>query len=201
MTTTASRGRPLRRVEHHMGTAISLSAHDADDAVADRFFARVASYELVFSRFRAQSEISRLARGDLDPNALAKGWIVQRSALVLRLAGITSFSVNAGGDVLIGDAPPERNGWRVGVRHPERADAVVAVLDLARTAIATSGTYERGDHIRAPGPVGSGGAPPLLISVSVVGPDLAWPMRSPPLCTPAVTAARRGGARREGTSC
>src|SRR3954452_13558897 len=63
---------PFRRVEHHMSTAITLAGRGLDDAVADRFFTRIAALEAVLSRFRPDSDVSRLARGecshdDVDP--------------------------------------------------------------------------------------------------------------------------------------
>ena len=35
--------------------------------------------------------------GRLDPSALVKGWVVQRGADILCDAGLTDFSLNAGG--------------------------------------------------------------------------------------------------------
>ncbi|MEU1270742.1 FAD:protein FMN transferase [Streptomyces sp. NPDC005799] len=77
-----------------------------------------------------------------DPCAVVKGWSVQRAARLLRTAGARRFVLNAGGDVAASGGP-----WRVGVRHPEQADRLCAVLELTDGAVATSARYERGDHI------------------------------------------------------
>jgi thiamine biosynthesis lipoprotein len=196
----------FRRVEHHMTTAITLAGDGVDDAQADRFFARVHELELVLSRFRPDSSLSRLAAGALsfddlppevrevldrceavrtttggdfdheprrlhgdsslpvlDVDALAKGWIVEEAAMALRLAGGDPFLVNAGGDVVARGGP-----WRVGVQHPDVRDAVLGVLVVHDAAVATSGTYERGTHLRT-----RRGDRPSPRSVTVVGPHLA----------------------------
>src|SRR5690242_14785558 len=85
---------------------------------------------------------ARLPGRGLDPNAVVKGWSVQRAADLLRAAGARRFVLNAGGDVVAAGGP-----WRVGVRHPEHADKLCAVLELTDGAVATSARYERGDHI------------------------------------------------------
>ncbi|WP_225891320.1 FAD:protein FMN transferase [Streptomyces dioscori] len=84
----------------------------------------------------------RLPGRGLDPCAMVKGWAVQRGAELLRASGVTTFCLNAGGDVVAGGRP-----WRIGIRHPERADRVCAVVEVTDGAVATSGRYERGDHI------------------------------------------------------
>jgi thiamine biosynthesis lipoprotein len=103
-------------------------------------------------------------RSLLDPDALAKGWIVEQAALELRVAGVPEFFVNAGGDVLV-HRPHPSNPYRVGVQHPREPEAVVAVLEVTDGAVATSGTYERGDHIR-------GGDNGRVLSATVAGPEL-----------------------------
>ena len=206
---TAPTACELRRVEAHMGTVVTLAAHGVDEHDATAFFARVAELESLLSRFRAESEITRLATGDLvadeadrsvrevlarcvawrdltagdfeheprrrsgdahdpvlDVNALAKGWIVEDAATVLGLRGAHDLFVNAGGDVLVTE---RARPWRIGIQHPTVRDAVLAVLELPVGAVATSGAYERGAHIR--GAAGAAAAP--LQSVTVVGPDLA----------------------------
>jgi thiamine biosynthesis lipoprotein len=100
----------------------------------------------------------------LDVNALAKGWIVEDAATILRLHAI-EFIVNAGGDVVASSRPSGRP-WRIGIQHPSRADALLGTFELDAGAVATSGAYERGDHIRGKD-AGS------LLSVTVAGPDLA----------------------------
>lgn len=100
----------------------------------------------------------------LDPNAFAKGWIVGRAARVARVAGARNLVINAGGDVIVDAIDPTLPACRVGIRHPENPSAVAAVLGIRHGAVATSGTYERGDHIR-----GHRGA---TASVTVIGPDL-----------------------------
>lgn len=106
----------------------------------------------------------RLPGRGLDPCAVVKGWSVQRAAELLTAAGLTRFCLNAGGDVVVAGGP-----WRVGVRHPEAADKLCAVLGLTDAAVATSARYERGDHILD----GRTGHPATgLDSLTVVAPDL-----------------------------
>lgn len=105
----------------------------------------------------------------LDPNAFAKGWIIEQALVHLQFAGVSSYFVNAGGDVVVGAPPPGRTAWRVGITHPGDPAAVFARVDLDRAAIATSGRYERGEHIRRM----ADNEHDRLTSVSVVGPELA----------------------------
>lgn len=192
----------MRRVEHVMGFPVSLLTEDeeATEEHADAVFAWLRAVDARFSPFRADSEVSRLDRGELgpgsvgadlaevlelceryrvatggafdvrlpgrglDPCAVVKGWAVQRAADLLTAAGVRRFCLNAGGDVVAAGGP-----WRVGVRHPERADRLCAVLDITDGAVATSARYERGDHILD----GRTGRPATgLLSLTVVAPTL-----------------------------
>ncbi|UIX28863.1 FAD:protein FMN transferase [Streptomyces sp. GQFP] len=170
----------MRRVEHIMGFPISLRIDDenAPAEAADAVFAWLHEVDARFSPFKDDSEVSRLDRGELEPDelstdltevlglceeyrvatkgafdvrlpgrgldpcAMVKGWAVQRAADLLEAAGVRTYCLNAGGDVVAAGRP-----WRVGVRHPERADQLCTVLELTEGGVATSARYERGDHI------------------------------------------------------
>ena len=106
----------------------------------------------------------RLPGRGLDPCAVVKGWSVQRAAELLRAAGSRRFVLNAGGDVVVSGGP-----WRVGVRHPERADRLCTVLELTDGAVATSARYERGDHILD---ARTGRPATGLLSMTVLAPTL-----------------------------
>jgi thiamine biosynthesis lipoprotein len=109
--------------------------------------------------------------GRLDPSGFVKGWAIEEAAWLIDSAGGRNYWINAGGDIVArGKAAPGRP-WRVGIRHPDRADRVAAVLAVSDRAVATSGAYERGGHITDPrtGLVAVG-----LRSVTVVGPRLAF---------------------------
>ncbi len=85
----------------------------------------------------------------VDPTGLVKGWAVERALEVVRRAGVEAAMVNGGGDVALYGRHPAAGSWRVGIRHPWRADALACVLEV-RTAVATSGCYERGPHLVNP---------------------------------------------------
>jgi len=106
----------------------------------------------------------------VDPAGLVKGWSVDRAAEILERHGSRNYSINAGGDVRVrGGALPETR-WRVGIRHPYLLDKLAAVVVARDLAIATSGTYIRGEHITDPH---TGVCPAGVLSVTVTGPDLA----------------------------
>jgi thiamine biosynthesis lipoprotein len=112
---------------------------------------------------------ARARDGSLDPSALVKGWALQRGADMLVAAGAADFCLTGGGDVVTrGEAAPGAP-WLVGVQHPRDRSALAAVIRARDLAVATSGTYERGDHIVDP----HRGRPPAgVASVTVTGPDL-----------------------------
>jgi thiamine biosynthesis lipoprotein len=109
------------------------------------------------------------ARGRLDPSALVKGWAVQRAADRLVADGFHNFCLTAGGDVVTRGAPSDGRRWQIGIQHPRDPTAIAMVLEASDLAVATSGAYERGQHITNPR---TGRPPEGVLSVTVCGPDL-----------------------------
>ena len=125
---------------------------------------------------RAQSTIFFKANGvRINLGGIAKGYVVERAAAMLRASGVEHALLNAGGDTrVIGD----RRGqpWVVGIRHPRVADEVVTRLPLVDEAISTAGDYERYfeenghryHHIINPA---TGRPTEGILTVTVIGPD------------------------------
>ena len=111
------------------------------------------------------------ADGVADPSALVKGWAIELAVAELERGGARNLFAGAGGDIVTRGEPTPGHAWRVGIRHPRIASRVAAVLDLRDGAVATSGRYERGEHLADPR---TGRPAAGLLSFSVVGPDLAW---------------------------
>lgn len=108
--------------------------------------------------------------GLVDPTGLVKGWAVDEAAAVLEGHGARNYTINAGGDILARGEPSPGRAWRVGVQHPQIREAMAAVLEVRDLAVATSGEYERGDHVIDPH---TGARPTGMLSVTVAGPSLA----------------------------
>lgn len=97
------------------------------------------------------------AEHTFDPSGLVKTWAAQYAADKLIEAGITDFTLNAGGDILISDSQTREDFWRIAIGKPvsiaSAGAGALTVLDLKETqyrAVATSGSAERGEHIWNP---------------------------------------------------
>ena len=188
-----------REIRDIMGMPIEIDVRDDGIDVAP-VFAWLRHIDATFSTYKPDSEISRLDRGELtldecspevdevltrclalrhetrgyfdvraggrlDPSGLVKGWAVAGAARNLVAAGARSLFINAGGDIATRGGP-----WRIGIRHPLQRERLAAVLEGSDLAVATSGEYERGRHVIDPH---TGRPPDGLLSVTIVGPDLA----------------------------
>jgi FAD:protein FMN transferase len=190
-----------------MGTTVSIDVRDpaVRPVALDAAVAVLDELEARFSTYRADSEISRIDRGELslddahpdvrevlgacavlraesdgafdawrggrlDPSGYVKGWAAERAADVLRGAGARDFAVNVGGDIVCSGEPAPGAPWRIGVRHPDDARRIVLVLGVRDGAVATSGLYERGEHVAS---AATGEVPARWRSVTVLAPDLA----------------------------
>lgn len=76
----------------------------------------------------------------LDIGGLGKGYVAQIALDLIRDMGFSAAMVNAGGKIVIGDAPPGTNGWIIGINVPGEKQAIQQqLLLLHNTAVATSG--------------------------------------------------------------
>jgi thiamine biosynthesis lipoprotein len=78
----------------------------------------------------------------VDLSAIAKGYGVDRAALVLANLGIEDYMVEIGGDLRAAGYNKEGNPWRIAVERPIPGDrALLEVVAVEDMAIATSGDY------------------------------------------------------------
>jgi thiamine biosynthesis lipoprotein len=75
----------------------------------------------------------------LDFGGIAKGYAVEEGLIVLRNRGISRAMIHAGGDIGLGDPPPGRPGWTIGVAPREPNGPPSFYLSLSRTFVASSG--------------------------------------------------------------
>ena len=77
----------------------------------------------------------------LDLGGIAQGYAADECLRLLRAAGIRQALVDAGGDIALGDAPPEAAGWRIEI--PGARAESPEILHLANCGITTSGATFR----------------------------------------------------------
>ncbi len=79
----------------------------------------------------------------LDAGGIAKGFTVDEIVKILRKNGINQYLVDGGGDLYLGDPPPNKLGWSINVSTLDAAgQKVTKNLVVHNTAIASSGdTY------------------------------------------------------------
>jgi thiamine biosynthesis lipoprotein len=79
----------------------------------------------------------------LDLGSIAKGYACDEALKILRENGCARALVAGSGDMIAGDAPPSRKGWRVEVvaldAGPASENTRPLVVEIANAAIATSG--------------------------------------------------------------
>ncbi len=80
---------------------------------------------------------------EIDFGGVGKEYAADRAATILVEHGIGHGLVNLGGDLRAIGPKDDGSPWRVGIRHPRRAGATIAGIDMAGGALATSGDYER----------------------------------------------------------
>ena len=120
--------------------------------------------------------------GKFDPSGIVKGWAIKNAADILRSFGYKKFYVDAGGDAeIVG------KNWKWGIRNPFNVKEIVKVLNLSNCGIATSGTYERGQHIY--NPITKKTEISDIVSLTVIGPNV---YEADKFSTPAFAMGRTG---------
>lgn len=106
--------------------------------------------------------------GGVDPTGYVKGWAAQRALQRFVRPTMLGAIVNAAGDIATYGAPAPGQPFRIGITDPAAPNRIASVVE-SPGALATSGAYERGNHLIDPF---SGEALTRCASASVCGEDL-----------------------------
>jgi thiamine biosynthesis lipoprotein len=80
----------------------------------------------------------------LDLGGIAKGYAADQALAVMRKMGIKSALVAASGDIAIGDAPPGKTGWKIGIEALDSDTKHLArSVYLHNAGVSTSGGTEQ----------------------------------------------------------
>jgi thiamine biosynthesis lipoprotein len=75
-------------------------------------------------------------------DGIAKGYIVDAMARVLRRHKVKNYLINAGGDIRTAGNKGNRQPWTVAVQDPSKAGVFPDMVHMGDGAVATSGSYE-----------------------------------------------------------
>lgn len=198
-----------------MGMPIQIEIKDAMivPMEVDRVFDYFRKVDADFSPFKTESEVGKINRGEevssemrdilrlaeelksetkgyfdimrpdgrIDPSGIVKGLAIGNASQMLKKFGYKHFYVDAGGDAdIVGE-------FRWGIKNPFNTKEIVKVLTLKDCGIATSGTYERGEHIY--NPLTKSYEIPDIVSLTVIGPNVYEADR---FATPAFAMGKEG---------
>lgn len=104
---------------------------------------RTVGYRLM--ELDSSSRSVRLTKANmrLDVGGIGQGFAIDEAILVLYKFGIRSALLDIGGDILVGNPPPDNpEGWRIGIGS-EKAGQEDTIIFLKNAAITTSGDTHR----------------------------------------------------------
>ncbi|MCA9056119.1 MAG: FAD:protein FMN transferase, partial [Planctomycetaceae bacterium] len=79
---------------------------------------------------------------ELNLNAIAPGWAVDRLADLLAQHGLGNYMIDIGGEIRTGGRKSDGSSWRIGIERPaDDAHSLQAAVPLDDASIATSGDY------------------------------------------------------------
>lgn len=97
-------------------------------------------YEKIEYDTMSQSVRLKQANMRLDAGAIGKGYACDEVIKVLKARGFSRVMIDGGGGVVVGDAPPGKAGWRIGIASLDpRNEPPSQYVILKNGAISTSG--------------------------------------------------------------
>ncbi len=84
-----------------------------------------------------------LSEGAIDLGGIAKGYVADRVAAVLRKQGVAAAMIDLGGNIVaLGNK--QGKDFRIGIKNPQDTATLCAIVSGSDLSVVTSGIYERG---------------------------------------------------------
>lgn len=113
--------------------------HEMPDAAAIKKALELVDYRKIRLDSKGRTVQLLLIGMMLDLGGIAKGYAADAALEVLRHDGITRALVAAGGDIAVGEPPPDAPGWKIGIAPLEDSKDPSEFISLKNAAVSTSG--------------------------------------------------------------
>ncbi|MCS7064875.1 MAG: FAD:protein FMN transferase [Fimbriimonadales bacterium] len=114
-----------------------------DEATLQEARARTGWRKLELSLRRRAARLA-IPQMRLDLGGIAKGYACDEALRTLKRFGIRRALVQMGGDLAVGDPPPDQKGWRIEIPFPDGSAQTSPRLEiLQRCALSVSGSTEQ----------------------------------------------------------
>jgi thiamine biosynthesis lipoprotein len=105
----------------------------------------------------------------LNPSGLVKGYAIWQGSKILEKKSYKNFYVEIAGDIQAVGKNAKGESWKVGIQNPFNPKEIIKIVRISNKGIATSGNYQRGEHIINPK---TKIAAAEIASISVIGPNI-----------------------------
>lgn len=122
---------------------VSMLWDFAAQTVPDMAVLQQAVAQVDYRALRIENQTVTLKEGAIDLGGIAKGYIADRVASVLKEQGVCSALIDLGGNIVaVGSKAGE--AFRIGIKNPSAPSTLCAIVEGRDVSVVTSGIYERG---------------------------------------------------------
>jgi thiamine biosynthesis lipoprotein len=120
-------------------------AFDTEKAPKGKSKASVANYKNVVLDAEKQTIFLKNKGMRIGFGAISRGYAADRAKYILRMQGVSSGVINAGGDLLSWGLQPDKTPWTIATADPSQAGQPYANINISDMAVATS--YNTDKHV------------------------------------------------------
>jgi thiamine biosynthesis lipoprotein len=113
-------------------------ATEAEKAPKGKSKASITNYKNVVLDAEKQTIFLRNKGMRIGFGAISRGYAADRAKYILRMQGVSSGVINAGGDLLSWGLQPDNNPWTIATADPSQAGQPYADINISNMAVATS---------------------------------------------------------------
>lgn len=103
---------------------------------------KVVDYKYIILNHKDKTVTFKKSGVQIDLGGIAKGYTADKVLKMLKNYNINQALIDFGGDITVGDSPPNKKGWNVEINYTNHlGEQISKVVSINNISIATSGDY------------------------------------------------------------